>query len=118
MADKTLKSAYELAMERLMAKDKAEGVEQRPVTEAQKAAIAEIRNFYESKMAEAQARRYEPAVPVGQSRARARQLLTDSPLVKGTPFARGITARWAVWEKYTGEQLAKKLADQIAQGKT
>jgi hypothetical protein len=48
------KSAYELAMERLRKRDADAGVETRPVTDAQKAAIAEIRNFYESKLAEAE----------------------------------------------------------------
>lgn len=52
MADKGLKSSYELAMERLRKSDEEAGVERRPVTEAQKAAIAEIRNFYEAKIAE------------------------------------------------------------------
>jgi len=47
-----MKSAYELAMERLQKKDADAGVEHRPLTDAQKAAIAEIRNFYESKLAE------------------------------------------------------------------
>ena len=46
------KSAYELAMERLKKKDAEAGIERQPVTDAQKAAIAEIRNFYESKLAE------------------------------------------------------------------
>ncbi len=46
MSDKPLKSAYELAMERLGTSDR------KPPTEAQKAAIAEIRNFFESKIAE------------------------------------------------------------------
>src|SRR5688572_10933138 len=50
--DKPMKSAYELAMERLRKKDADEGIESKPVTDAQKAAIAEIRNFYEAKMAE------------------------------------------------------------------
>jgi|SRR5688572_4466935 len=53
MADDTApKSSYELAMERLRKKDAEAGVERRPVTDAQKAAIAEIRNFYEAKLAE------------------------------------------------------------------
>ena len=52
MADKELKSAFELAMERLRKSDAEAGVEQRTVTDAQKAAIAEIRNFYEAKLAE------------------------------------------------------------------
>jgi hypothetical protein len=53
MADhKNLKSSYDLAMERLRKNDKEAGVERLPVTEAQKAAIAELRNFYEAKLAE------------------------------------------------------------------
>src|SRR5262245_61416825 len=50
--DKPLKSAFELAMERLKKKDEEAGVESRPLSDAQKAAIAEARNFYESKLAE------------------------------------------------------------------
>jgi hypothetical protein len=52
MAEKELKSAFELAMERLRKNDAEAGVERQPVTDAQKAAIAEIRNFYEAKIAE------------------------------------------------------------------
>ncbi len=52
MSDKPLKSAYELAMERLQKKDKDAGVEQRPLTAEQKAAIAEARTFYQAKIAE------------------------------------------------------------------
>jgi hypothetical protein len=47
-----LKSAYELAMERLKKADADAGVERRPVTDAQKASIAEVRNYYEAKIAE------------------------------------------------------------------
>jgi hypothetical protein len=47
-----LKSAYELAMERLRKQDAEAGVDDRPLTDAQKAAIAEVRNFYEAKLAE------------------------------------------------------------------
>lgn len=50
--DDAPKSAYELAMERLRKKDAEAGIERQPVTDAQKAAIAEIRNFYESKLTE------------------------------------------------------------------
>jgi hypothetical protein len=39
-------------MERLRQKDAEAGIERLPVTDAQKAAIAEIRNYYESKLAE------------------------------------------------------------------
>jgi hypothetical protein len=50
--DAAPKSAYELAMERLRKKDADAGIEQKPVSDAQKTAIAEIRNFYEAKLAE------------------------------------------------------------------
>jgi len=50
--DKPLKSALELAMERLRKKDEDAGIETRPLTAAQKAAIAEARNFCEAKLAE------------------------------------------------------------------
>jgi hypothetical protein len=50
--DKPMKSAYELAMERLRKKDEEAGIEAKPLTDAQKASIAEIRNFYEAKLAE------------------------------------------------------------------
>ena len=46
------KSAYELAMERLRKQDEQDGTERQVVTAEQKAAIAEIRNFYEAKLAE------------------------------------------------------------------
>jgi len=47
-----LKSAVEIAIERLKKKDEESGVAPRPLTEADKAAIAEIRNFYEAKLAQ------------------------------------------------------------------
>jgi hypothetical protein len=46
------KSAYELAMERLRQKDQEGGVVERPLSDAQKAAIAEARRVYDAKMAE------------------------------------------------------------------
>lgn len=46
------KSAYELAMERLKKKDADAGIETRPLTDKQKADIAEVRSFYGSKIAE------------------------------------------------------------------
>lgn len=48
------KSAYELAMERLRKKDAAEGVTEKALTAAQKAAIAEARSVYEARVAERQ----------------------------------------------------------------
>ena len=53
MADDTApKSAYELAMERLKKQDADAGIERQAVTDEQRAAVAEIRNFYEAKFAE------------------------------------------------------------------
>ena len=46
------KSSYELAMERLRKKDADAGITHQTLTDAQKAAVAEIRSFYESKLAE------------------------------------------------------------------
>jgi hypothetical protein len=50
--DKPLKSSLELAMERLAKKDADAGITSKPITDTQKAAIAEARNFYEAKIAE------------------------------------------------------------------
>jgi len=54
MSDETpLKSAYELAMERLRARDREEGVEEeRPLTETQKEQITRLRQDAEAKRAE------------------------------------------------------------------
>ncbi len=52
MADNKLKSSVELAMERLRQRDTDAGIEQLLLTDEQKAAITEIRNFYGAKMAE------------------------------------------------------------------
>src|SRR6266849_5315072 len=53
MSDDTgLKSSYELAMERLKKKDADAGIEAVSLTDEQKAAIAEARNFYDAKIAE------------------------------------------------------------------
>jgi len=52
VTDQPLKSAFELAMERLRAKDTAAGIEARPLTDEQKAAIAEARSFYDARIAE------------------------------------------------------------------
>ena len=52
MANEGPKSSFELAMERLRQKDKDASVEDRPLTEAQKASIAEVRQFHTAKVAE------------------------------------------------------------------
>ena len=46
------KTAYELAMERLRQKDRESAIEERPLTDAQKASIAEARKAYQAKVAE------------------------------------------------------------------
>lgn len=46
------KSAFELAMERLRQKDTEASVDDRPLTDEQKAAIADARQFYKAKVAE------------------------------------------------------------------
>jgi hypothetical protein len=65
--DDAPKSAYEIAMERLRKKDKEEGVEERPLSEKQRAAIADVRKVHEAKLAEREilhrselAKTYEP----------------------------------------------------------
>ncbi|MPY90451.1 MAG: hypothetical protein GEU99_21330 [Luteitalea sp.] len=46
------KSSYELAMERLRKKDADAGVDEQPLTDTQRASIADVRQFYGAKMAE------------------------------------------------------------------
>jgi hypothetical protein len=50
--DDAPKSAYEIAMARLRQKDREANVEERPLTDAQKTAIAEARQFYTARVAE------------------------------------------------------------------
>ena len=52
MTDDALKSAYELAMERLEADDREQGVAAKSLTDAQKASIAELRSEGRAKLAE------------------------------------------------------------------
>ena len=59
-----MKTAYELAMERLKKKDEEAGIEAKPLTDAQKARIAEIRNFYEAKLAEVQVMHHSKIISV------------------------------------------------------
>lgn len=50
--DNAPKSAYEVAMDRLRKQDADAGVTATPLSDRQRADIAEIRNFYEAKVAE------------------------------------------------------------------
>jgi hypothetical protein len=46
------KSAYELAMERLRKQDAEQGVADKPLSDAQKAEIADVRKVYAAKLAQ------------------------------------------------------------------
>ena len=46
------KSAIDIVMERLRRKDAEAGTEQRPLTDAQRSAIADVRSVYEAQAAE------------------------------------------------------------------
>ena len=50
--DEAPKTAYELILERLKQKDRADGVTERAITGEQKEKIAELRRVYEAKLAE------------------------------------------------------------------
>ena len=52
MSDDEPKTAYELILERLKKKDRDEGVREQPLTDDQRAKIAEVRKVYEAKLAE------------------------------------------------------------------
>ena len=50
--DEPPKSAYEIILERLKKKDREDGVEERLLSGEQKDRIAEVRRFYEARLAE------------------------------------------------------------------
>jgi hypothetical protein len=52
VSDQSPRSAFEIAMERLRRQDAEEGIERRLPTDQERAAIAEIRNFYGAKLAQ------------------------------------------------------------------
>ncbi|MDP1572181.1 MAG: hypothetical protein Q8L86_19460 [Vicinamibacterales bacterium] len=52
MTDEAPKSAYEVAMARLRQQDADAGIEERHVTDAQKADVAEVRRVYAARVAE------------------------------------------------------------------
>ena len=54
MSDEAPKSSFELAMERLRKKDADAGIEERPVTDEQKAQIAEVQRVYSARIAQAE----------------------------------------------------------------
>ena len=50
--DDAPKTTYEIILERLKKKDREEGVEERPLTDEQRAEIADVRKVYEARLAE------------------------------------------------------------------
>jgi len=70
------KSAYELAMERLRQKDREAGVEERPLTDEQKAAIAEARQIYQARLAEREIL-HRDAIGRAQSREEVEKLASE-----------------------------------------
>ena len=74
-ADKPLKSAYEIAMERLKSKDREEGVaEAAPLTPAQKSRIAELRREAQAKLAEIEILHHKHAASAGGDPAELQKL--------------------------------------------
>jgi len=73
--DTPLKSAYELAMERLRAKDREAGVEQRgPLSEPGKTEIARLRAEAKAKLAELEILHEKEAVSVAGDPEKSREL--------------------------------------------
>ena len=73
--DRPLRSAYELAMERLRQKDKAEGVKAtKPLDAAQKAKISELRRDAKAKLAEMEILHGKDLAAVGDEPEKIRDL--------------------------------------------
>ncbi len=67
--------------------------------------------YAQVQQAEVASAKFDPAEPVAQFRARWRAQFTDSPLVRGTPFAKTIGERWDAWSsaKLTDDQVRERL---------
>ncbi|MGE3841177.1 MAG: hypothetical protein AB7I50_06290 [Vicinamibacterales bacterium] len=72
MSNGTPKTALELALERLRKSDEAAGIVEKPLTEAQRTAIAEARNVYEARFAEAKILHESKLAVTADPEARAR----------------------------------------------
>jgi len=68
--DQSPRSALEIAMERLRQKDAQDGVEHRPRTDEQKAAIAEVRSIYDAKLAQTEVMHRSAIVGIADPDAR------------------------------------------------
>ena len=73
MSSDAPKTSYELAMERLKKKDAESGVTETPLTDAQRAAIAEARSNYEARVAERKIMHQSEVAPVFDPAERAEQ---------------------------------------------
>ncbi len=69
------------------------------------------RIYADVREAEEQAHNFNPKEPANTLRPRWRKLLTESNLVKGTAFAKGIGERWDMWAKLTDDQLTQRLGE-------
>jgi hypothetical protein len=70
VADQSPRSALEIAMDRLRQKDAQDGVEHRPRTDEQKAAIAEVRSIYDAKLAQTEVMHRSAIVGIADPDAR------------------------------------------------
>ena len=77
MSDQAPRSAFEIAMERLRQKDAQDGVDHQPRTDEQKAAIAEVRSFYDAKIAQAEVLYRSAVVGILDETARARLFVPE-----------------------------------------
>jgi len=71
MPDQSPRSALEIAMDRLRQKDAQDGIEHRPRTDEQKAAIAEVRSVYDARLAQAEVMHQSAIVGIADPAARA-----------------------------------------------
>jgi hypothetical protein len=67
------KSALELVMERLRKKDAESGVEDTPLTDVQRAAIAEARSVYDARVAERRIMHQSTVLPIVDPAERAQR---------------------------------------------
>jgi hypothetical protein len=92
MPDDAPKTAYELAMERLRSKEKAAGAEERPLTDKDRAAIAEVRKIHEAKLAEREIL-HQHALRQAKSHEEVAKL-AEELLATASAWPRSATARW------------------------
>ena len=72
MPDQAPRTALEIAMDRLRQKDAQDGVEQRPRTDEQKAAIAEVRSIYDARLAQTEVMHRSAIIAIADPAARAK----------------------------------------------